>query len=89
MIPFSMAWGGFALFWEGMVIRDGAPLPFKLWGIPFGLVGLYITIGRCFADARKRAATVYAVTDQRVLIITRFFGHKVKTVLRSKLPEMV
>jgi hypothetical protein len=88
IIPFSMVWAGGALFWEVMVLRDGAPLPFKLWGIPFVLVGLYITIGRFFADARKRTATVYAITDQRVLIITHFFGREVVSVLRSKLPKI-
>jgi hypothetical protein len=88
MIPFSMLWGGFALFWEGMVLHTNGPLLFKLWGIPFVLVGLYITIGRFFVDERKRARTVYAVTDQRVLIITRLFGRQVVTLLRSRLPEI-
>jgi len=79
---------GFALFWEGGVLHADAPLVFKLWGIPFVLVGLYISFGRFVVDAKKRAATVYAVTDRRVLIITRFFGKKVVTLLRSRLPEI-
>ncbi len=54
MIPFSIMWAGFALFWEFMVLMTDAPFFFKLWGIPFVLVGLYMLIGRFVVDAMQK-----------------------------------
>ena len=37
LIPFSLIWGGFALFWEYEVISTGAPFLFVLFGICYEL----------------------------------------------------
>ena len=88
MIPFSLMWGGFAIVWETMVIRANAPLFMIMWGIPFVLIGLYLIVGRFFVDAKQRSQIHYAVTNERVIIITNFFGRKLKSLSLHTLSEM-
>lgn len=80
MIPFSLLWGGFALFWESSVFATGGPFFFKLWGIPFVLVGLYVIFGRFFVDARKRANTIYGLTSDRIIIKSGLFRREIKSL---------
>jgi hypothetical protein len=69
LIPFSLMWGGFAIVWEVMEFRNThTPFFFKLWGVPFILVGLYLIFGRFIFDAYLRRRIDYAVTNRRILI---------------------
>ena len=79
LIPFSLMWGGFAIFWEYSALQTG-PLFFALWGIPFVGVGLYLIAGRFFVDAWQRARTHYGLTNQRVLIVAGLRSRQVTSL---------
>jgi len=72
LVPFSILWGGFAIFWEAAVLSSSGArdsVIFPLWGIPFVLIGLYLMVGRFFVRRWMRKRTLYALTDQRVISI--------------------
>lgn len=69
LIPFSLLWAGGVIVWNVIAWTRGADLLFRLFGIPFLLFGLYITVGRFLIDVILRRRMLYAVTDRRVLIM--------------------
>jgi hypothetical protein len=70
LVPFSILWGGFAVFWEVGVVASGGPPFFALWGIPFVAMGFYFTVGRFIWKARRKRRTIYLLTDQRAVTMT-------------------
>lgn len=93
LVPFSLMWGGFAIAWNAAVwfapfgggSGDGPDWFFRLWGLPFLVVGLYLIAGRFFHDARLRRRLHYAVTDQRVLVLR---GSKFTSLDMRRLPRL-
>lgn len=88
MVPFSLMWGGFAIFWELSVLQTDAPAFFALFGIPFVLIGLYLIVGRFFFEAKQRANTFYGVTGERVIIVSGVFSRKVKSLNLRTLSDL-
>lgn len=87
-VPFSLAWCGFACFWEYNTFNSGAPVFFKLWGIPFVLIGVYMVVGRFIADSQVRSNTAYAVTSKRILFISGLFNQKTTSIDLLSIPEL-
>ncbi|HEX4081079.1 MAG TPA: PH domain-containing protein [Rhizomicrobium sp.] len=97
LVPFSILWGGFAIFWEYSVLflvrphRSAAAhappaIIFPLFGAGFVLVGLFLMFGRFLLDAQLRKGTIYAVTDQRVLILRSGPMNKFVSLSLDRLP---
>ena len=87
LIPFSMLWGGFAIFWEAEALLTNAPWFMALWGVPFVVVGLFIIFGRLPFDAWLRRRVFYALTDRRVLILRESPWGSFKAVALDRLSD--
>ena len=93
LIPFSLMWGGFAIFWEVMAISTTAKAGsvgyiFPLFGIPFVCVGLYLIFGRFFVDAYLRDRTFYGVTNERIIIVSGLFFRQIKSLQLRTLTDV-
>jgi hypothetical protein len=78
IIPFSIFWLGFAVFWEYSALQTGVSF-FALFGIPFILIGLYLLAGRFFVDAFMRKNTKYGITENRLLIRSGMFAKELQS----------
>jgi hypothetical protein len=68
LVPFSLLWCGFAVFWTFAASSADAPTFFDLWGLMFVAFGLYFVFGRFLVDMWVRSGTRYTLTNRRVLI---------------------
>ena len=88
MIPFSLLWGGFAIFWEVTAATSGAPPFFLLFGGFFVFIGLYFIFGRFWGDSAQRKKTYYGITNERVLILSGLFQKQVKSLNLKTLSDV-
>lgn len=87
LIPFSLLWGGFSIFWVVGAATSGGL--FFLFGLPFLAFGLYFIFGRFIYKADRKRRTVYAVTDRRVLeIVDGRNGESVTAVYLRSIPNI-
>jgi hypothetical protein len=83
LIPFSLLWGGFAIFWLlgasglGDFWTNRPDKTFQwfgvIWGTPFVLIGQYMIWGRFFYNYWKKQRTYYGLTTRRALIVINGF----------------
>jgi len=97
LIPFSILWGGFAIFWEAGVLgywgdsarKHTAPSFFAIWGIPFVIAGQYFIWGRFLTEAWLKRKTYYGVTNRRVLIVQEGWKRKIRSCYLESISEIV
>ena len=80
LIPFSLLWCGFAIFWFTTAIKSGAPFVFAMFGIPFVVIGLVFVFGRFIIDAKQRENTLYGLTEDRIIIKSGIFKKTIRSL---------
>lgn len=80
VIPFSLVWAGLAFTGFFSTWRTEAPLLSRLVSLLFAAVGIYMVAGRFVFAALMRQNTYYALTDQRVMILTTLFSRRLQSV---------
>jgi hypothetical protein len=93
LIPFSLLWGGFAIFWNVSVWtfpNTGQSIDWfmPLWGVPFLVAGFYLIFGRFIHDAAVRKRMFYGVTDQRILVLRGLSSAKLRSLDIHRLPKL-
>lgn len=55
---------------------------------PFYLLSIYMIVGRFFFEAKQRANMFYAVTNERILIVSDFLIQDVKSINLRAIPDL-
>lgn len=94
-IPFSLLWGGFAIFWEAGVLgfwghnsKGTAPLFMAIWGIPFVVIGQYMIWGRFIYDGWLKRRTYYGITNRRVIVLQEAIKRKTCSMYLDAIPSV-
>jgi hypothetical protein len=96
LIPFSLVWTSFIVFWEAGALgfwssnfqKGTANIFMALWGIPFLVIGNYMLWGRFLYDAWLKRRTYYAVTDRRLIILQEGWKQKISMTFLEDIPQI-
>lgn len=70
LIPFSLLWTGFAVFWEYTALAQSkAPGFFPFFGGVFVAIGLYFVFFRFVVGNYRRRTTSYVLTNRRAIVV--------------------
>ena len=90
LIPFSLVWGGFAIFWEAGAVTATFSNPLLVVaGLPFLAAGLFLIFGRFILRGMASRRARYLVTDRRVVVTGGVTGRAVGTAYLVNLPPPV
>ncbi len=84
MIPFSIFWCGFAIFWVLGMLASGAGF-MAIFGIPFVAVGIYLVFGRFIHQAYRRKKTEYIITNNRIIVAC---GNDISSIERNSIRKI-
>jgi hypothetical protein len=85
LIPFSLIWLSMTAPVAIIAISTGELFSI-LFCAPFVLIGLYLLFGRLIHRRYMKKRTYYAVTNQRVLILTNLFSRNLQSEFINKIP---
>jgi len=88
VIPFTFLWSGALLFGMFAAVMEEAPSFFMVGFLPLVLIALYVTVGRFVLDIAQRRATYYALTHERVIILSGLLHQNIKSVNFRRLQEI-
>lgn len=89
LIPVSVLWLGMLVQLNDMVapmafiflVTGNAISPFVLvFAVIFNLIGIWITIGRFIHEWLRLRYTLYAISDSRIVILSRFLGRAARSI---------
>ncbi|WP_158847010.1 hypothetical protein [Saccharothrix deserti] len=90
MVPFSLAWSGFTIFWLAAVTRSGGSDFFLAFGWFFVLMGLHLVFGRLLVRWLALRSSTYTITNRRVVVTTSGLrGRKERSAYLRDLPPPV
>jgi hypothetical protein len=87
VIPFSLLWGGIPTVAGLASAQQGEPFG-ALVAVPFGLIGIYLLVGRFFVDAAQRRRTFYALTNERIVIVSGLWSQNVNSLSLRTLDQI-
>lgn len=92
LVPFGLLWCGFIFFgikdmFSKIGTSTGDILGLIFFSI-FFIIGLYLLFGRFLYKIYKKKNTYYAVTNKRIIIITKIFSKNIQAVFINGIPTI-
>jgi hypothetical protein len=88
MIPFSLLWLMIAIFGFTTAYSFSAPFLYLLISFIFVIIGFIIVFARFIIDILQRDNTFYALTNERILILSGIFDKCLKSIQIKSLKEI-
>jgi hypothetical protein len=88
-IPFALLWTSVPLVGAVAGVMNPKGNAVALFPtIPFVLIGFYLLIGRFFVDAAQRRRTFYALTNERIVIVSGLTSRSVRSLALRSLEQV-